>query len=381
MPARPLLLTQHPDGSVSADLYNVTLPADLVDQLKRGEMGGTRLARLLDLPRGKGAHLLNRMRSELWKGDEEVQVPYSRQGDGDFLRVPPAFEMEGVTAGEQKPDPDAVLCRLEERFRKKDAEAAAKNWQHLRVQHGPVCLAFVGDQHIGNSGTNHRRMFEDAELLASMPATHLFMMGDLTDQFIVQKLLAIRLLTSATIPEEHAVAEKYVETIAPVLRGTVGGNHDYWSVRMAGYDTLRSKLPPETLYDQDELTVRVAVGPAVFSVIMRHKWKGYSMYNPFHPHGRASRQERPGHDIYVGAHTHNICGVSPVVQGGKLVAAVQCNTYKRLDTYSKQQGFQESNDQMVPCVILWEDGTWEGVNNLHRAAELMRLYYPERKAA
>ena len=48
----------------------------------------------------------------------------------------------------------------------------------------------MGDQHIGNAGTDYRRMYDEAELINSIPGAYVWQMGDVVDNFIVGKLMA-----------------------------------------------------------------------------------------------------------------------------------------------------------------------------------------------
>ena len=254
-------------------------------------------------------------------------------------------EVEGSIVGEQLPDPLAVLERSIERFnRLRDSMNRQRN-QTIRFPNRPIAIAFAADNHIGNDGVDYERMFSEAELIADTENMYAINLGDLADNFIVQKLLSLRMFTSTTIPEEWTLVQHYVHFLGPSLLAVVGGNHDGWTKAIAGVDQLQNILAylrPDLLYHSDELLVNIQVGPLSVPARLRHKWRYSSVLNPTHGIERTYERDQAKRFLLgVGAHTH-ISGLSRQFNaGGQTGLAVICGAYKIYDPFAVRLGRSE----------------------------------------
>jgi hypothetical protein len=286
---------------------------------------------------------------------------------------PPTPTIE--TADDPAPDAAEIWRRavaVSEHKLERPARAAT-----LTFPYGPVCVVFSADWHLGSDGTNYARLEDELGLIVDTPGMYAGFVGDMVDNFIIGKLLGLRMATSFHVTEEWAMARYALEMIAPKLLFAVGGNHDAWTTKAAGIDYLADmvKQVAAVPYDADDLTVDLHVGRTCYTIRARHKWRLNSMLNPTHGIEQASRFDkgRP-FDVGVGAHTHASGLSREFNNGGRTGLAVLCGAYKREDDFARQMGFPAPNQATSVAVIFDEAGIW-GTSNLTAAADYMRRLY------
>jgi len=289
------------------------------------------------------------------------------------------------TRAERLVDTVALWTAAEERYRQEraEAEAAAQRVQRIAFDEGPVCIAHIGDLHCGGHGVNYPLAREHAELVRDTPGMYLAVMGDLIDNFILAWAYKIRMGTEVTIPQEWGLVRQWLSWCAPKIVAVVDGNHDAWTTDLAGIDYYREVVAaarPDALYARDDLRFTLDVGGAEWPYRMRHKWAGYSIYNPTHGPERAQKWDQD-FVVGVGAHTHTGAFFRTFNAAGRTGAAIQVNTYKELDAYPRREGFPVSTHDKPVAVIYTDSGEMVGTTSLHAAAELMRLFYRGRRAA
>lgn len=287
-------------------------------------------------------------------------------------------EVEGSIVGEQLPDALHVLERSILRFnRLRDSMNRQRN-QTIRFPNRPIGISFAADNHIGNEGVDYERMFSEAELIADTENMYAINLGDLADNFIVQKLLSLRMFTGTSIPEEWALVKHYIKILGPSLLAVVGGNHDGWTKAIAGVDQLQgilSNIRPDLLYHSDELLVNIQVGPLSVPARLRHKWRYTSVLNPTHGIERTYERDQAKRFLLgVGAHTH-VSGLSRQFNaGGETGLAVICGAYKIYDQFATRLGLAEANKSTAVTVIFHPQYGMTGYDNIELAVEKLNQY-------
>jgi hypothetical protein len=284
--------------------------------------------------------------------------------------------VEGVTADEQLPNPKEVLQRASKRFAAIKTLMDRRAKQVIRFDRGPVGIVFVADNHIGNEGVDYDRMFNEAEIIAGTPNLYVMQVGDLVDNFIVGKLMKVRMGTTINIPEEWALAKWYLDLLGPRLLGVCGGNHDAWTSAMSGIDQLRTtvaSIRPGLLYNPDELQITIDVAGKQWPILVRHKWQYNSVLNPTHGIERAfERNQAKPFLLGVGAHTHVSGLVRQFNAGGRTGTAVLCGSYKIYDNYAQQLGAPTPNGSTAVTIIFHPDHGLVGYDNLTLASEVLK---------
>jgi hypothetical protein len=261
------------------------------------------------------------------------------------------------------------------------ANETEKSKPILNFGNSPICLVFMGDQHIGNKGTDYDRMWREATIVSETEGMYCIQGGDLVDNYVIGRLSDMRAKshTRMTIDDEWHLAADYLALFGDKIKAVVGGNHDKWTAKVSGIDYL-SKIVRQFMstpvYDSDDLTILVNIGDWPIRLRVRHKWKSSSKLNPTHGIEDFYRHNG-GFDVGVGFHTHT-GGFSRAFLGheGSNCLAVQCGAYKRVDSFAKECGFPASNRSTAMAVIFDpEHKCYFGVDNLETAARIMGMYY------
>ena len=305
--------------------------------------------------------------------DVRDEVPPSSTDASAMPEPPQVTSVTGVQAGE-RPDIDEIRRRHEQQFERVTKSVTRKLHQHVYISHGPALVAFVGDQHIGSPGTDIRRMYDEQDMLNATPGAYVVMTGDIVDNYVIGKLMAQNMGHTITIPEEWELARDYGHRWKNLV-AVHSGNHAQWSSRLIGVDYDREITPGGVLYDTDELTINLHVGPHTVVVRSRHKWAGNSIHNPTHGLERAAKFDTPDVDVFVGAHVHKGAMAREFIHGGRRKLALMSGTYKASDSYARQEGFPGTDASTAVCLIVNADGSTWATGNLHAAVAYMRSVY------
>lgn len=294
--------------------------------------------------------------------------------DDSGSSAPSSPAISGATKRDEF-DAQAAIEEQARRYRKKHRRAQAKKQQTIRFPHGPICLFLVGDQHIGNGGTDIERIFGEQEIMMDTPGGYVWQMGDVVDNFIVGRLKKQNMKPSAPVWEQWQLARHYLQGFGDRLVAFVGGNHGAWTMQQTSIDYRRDLCPDGILYDGDEVKATVSVGNAQLRIWARHQWQGSSIYNQTHGMERAARFSDPGFDVYVGAHLHTGAVWRGFIHEGERKAAVQLGAYKRHDDFAKRCGFPDSDGSTACAMIIHDDGSFHGMADIKAAQRYMQAVY------
>jgi hypothetical protein len=263
--------------------------------------------------------------------------------------------------------------RLHDAKRKRAKEKAD---QHIRFQHGPVAIIFLGDQHIGNGGTDYPRMYEEQLTILQTPGAYVWQMGDLIDNFIIGKLQAENMKPSSPIWHQWAMGGDYLRGFAERLLAVCGGNHEAWTLRLVGIDFTKEVVPgPGVLYDADEIRATIHVGEHEVKVWSRHKWRGGSIYNQTHGQERAARFDTANYDVFVGAHSHTGAVSREFILNASRKIAVQTGSYKVVDDYARVVGFPAHDASTACALVINDSGSMFACADLLAVKEFMSATY------
>ena len=293
-------------------------------------------------------------------------------------RTPPPSPTVQGAGPRTDPQVDAIRREAMERFRAKSQRVEQKKNQHVRFPHGPVALVFCGDQHIGNAGTDIERMFREQEIIMGTPGAYVVQMGDISDNFIVGKLMAENMKPALPVWEQWELAQFYLHQWEDRIIAFCGGNHNAWTLKVSGIDYQRDICPDGILYDGDELRFNIHVGDGQqFRVMARHKWRGQSQYNPTQGIERSAKLDNPDFDIYAGAHIHQGAVAREFIHNQERKMSLLSGAYKVHDDYAIQEGFGPSDASTATAVVLHDDGSFFGCSDLYAVSHYMHAVYPQ----
>lgn len=221
----------------------------------------------------------------------------------------------------------------------------------------PFGMLLSADEHLDSSGTALGVIEKMAKLVSVTEGLYAGLVGDLRDNFIIKQIMMAAIKARFPPAQQMALVEHYVSLFGPgKVLFMVGGNHDAWERKLSGIDSLeRLAAQNRVIYDTDQFFIRLKVGGQEYKLLMRHKGRGNSMYNPTHVCMQAMRMgvadEPP--DVVVMGHTHEP-GITEWVWYGMRRLAVKVGSAKLHDDWAREMGFPPGA-HMAPVLIFWPD--------------------------
>lgn len=215
----------------------------------------------------------------------------------------------------------------------------------------PIAIAWFSDTHVGNAGVDYCKLKDTAQVIKEHPLVYCITGGDITDSLFFDYGEEIM-----NMQEQYFYMYKMLNWIGAenILAG-VQGNHDSWSRKqgVTNYINFAGELKRPLL--RGTSFVNLTVGQSDYRIMLAHKFKGSSIYNPNHPQVRAGR-EVYGADIIMSAHNHRP-GEANIYQkefggGGKKITLIAGKTFKKYDAYGKDHGFHGMTDDEIGCNYL-----------------------------
>ena len=285
------------------------------------------------------------------------------------------YRATGMRA-ERDIDSDNVYRRAIEQYDSILAIELKRQQQVLEFDQSIVCLVFTADHHLGDPGTDIRRAFDEAELVMEMPNTYMVTVGDMSDNFVLEKLRYARDKSVLSIPDEVTLIRRYMKLIAPKWVIAVAGNHEFFQEVLIGYDFHRDQVAtyaPHALYDSDDCRVVVSVAGTQFTGRIRHKWRGNSIYNDTQGIERAAKWDQD-FMFGVGGHSHAAGLIREFNLAGTTGIAALCGSYERIDAYARRLGFAKANHSTAVAIVFdGEHGTMTGFSDLDVASQYMNM--------
>lgn len=314
----------------------------------------------------------------------QIRRIYSRERlkeDGHRTLEQPSIQIHGVKPEYDELNEDEVWQQAILKSKRKKIQQDQRNQQTIEFSHGPVCLVFLADLHVGDVHVDYERLDDDIETIVDTPGMYVCAIGDMLNNYIVGRLKDLRLGAEFSISEEWVMVKRVLKALAPKLILSVSGNHDLWTYALTGVDYLEevhARMNPDILYAKYDNQVSLQVGDARFVLRARHKWKGYSQYNPTHGVEWAAKfdHSKGRHfDVGIAAHTHVSGLYRQFNNGGKTGHAIICGSYKFYDEYAVKLGYPEPNEAAAVALVVDDTGSVFGTNNLDAASEYMKTMY------
>tara|TARA_R110000824_G_scaffold196246_3_gene379408 strand:+ start:16261 stop:17496 length:1236 start_codon:yes stop_codon:yes gene_type:complete len=313
-------------------------PNDLIPQIWEG-------GHWIDL-----AKRLHRQKPDITVGGWEGRVKAARLNGALVRKTKDEYVIEHM----QTPSlsPEDLWAFVSQASEKAIAGKESSRWADVHFNEGDkyIGIAFASDQHIGNKFCDHKRLKEDALLVAEANNCFIIHAGDYIDNFVVDKP---RPAMKADIPPsaQWKLCEHYIDLHGESLFAIVAGNHDLWTSGLTDYDPL-GKLASERgiLYHKHELNIRAHIGGQKYHLSIRHKRRGNSSLHPARVIKAMWSDGEQDFDIGVVGHHH-----TPVIENftrhGIERWAIRPGAYKVLDAYAEMLGFAQERPS-CPMVIL-----------------------------
>ena len=212
----------------------------------------------------------------------------------------------------------------------------------------PVAIAFLSDLHLGNAGIDYELLKETGEVIKEHPLAYCITGGDITDSLFFDYGEEV-----LNMQEQYVYMSKLLAWIGSenILAG-VSGNHDQWSRKQGVTNYIEFTNHTQRPLLRGVSFIDLKVGEIPYRLLVAHRFRGESMYNPTHQESRANR-ELQGADIIMAAHAHK-AGESFIYQpeyggGTRKITLINGKTFKKLDGYGKDQGYIPISGEALGC--------------------------------
>jgi len=236
------------------------------------------------------------------------------------------------------------------------------------IVHGsnlPIGVCFVGDQHIGNEGSNHELMREDAGLIQQTPGMYAILGGDGWDNHI--KHLAAIINAKSAPADQAKMFVYYVGLFKQKILAVISGNHEAWTKQVAGIDVLKMLIDHGTIiYSPHGLKLTLRVGGQDYRIYIRHKTQFNSSMNLTHTIKQLYRFGDWPFDIGFRGDQHE-ADIEEFRAHGLMRWALRGGSYLILSEFGEMKGYPRPMP-ISPTVILYPgERRIDGYSDLHKA--------------
>ena len=282
---------------------------------------------------------------------------------------------------EYSPDSSETHMSGEELFRRWAADNRELSKKREEFPHDLVCLRLPdeptlvvhgSDWHLGPKGTDHHRLWSDLAGVAQVGG-YLLLGGDLIDNPIKHRSHTIH---STTTPGEQIRALRFLLTAASdagvKIVGGCSGNHEAWTDKEAGIDVCGPMFRELGVpYSPHQLRVVFHIGGSETRILLRHKYRFRSQFDLAAQFRRMWDEGAWDFDIGMLGHTHDGPVALPFIKHGVERWASLAGSYKIIDSYGEEGGFNPARTGMTSFVIE-PDGRIHGFNDLRSATIFLR---------
>ena len=280
-------------------------------------------------------------------------------------------EVIGLGPDDGMPDEEELwgrAYRIHERHQRIEAK---RREQHITIPGGKAFgWAWLSDLHFGGT-TDYRQIRADAELIRDTDRMWCSFNGDGLNNWIVGKLARLQRNHSLSHDDEWHLFGSFLRIVIDKLKVVVMGNHELWTMILAGVNPVRSQLSGcRVLFDDYEVTYRLHLDDASWLVKQRHSWRGSSVFNPTHGIEVGWQRGSCEFDIGVGGHTHIGTTCRPFFRHGEKKYAVLIGTYSR-NGYGRELGLAPTVGTGCGAMIFQQDGRVTFFEDLQTASEFL----------
>lgn len=288
------------------------------------------------------------------KSEIAVELGLHRQTVCKRLRSAPSAQPEADVELPEFPeddiDVDQIIAQAVQSYEKRAASAVARKWFEIKVKaERPIGIAFVGDPHLDNAGTNWPLLRQHVDLMKNTPGVHAVNIGDTTDNW-VGRLVRLYADSNVSKPRAQKLAKWFLADSGIPWRVWLLGNHDAWG---DGAGLLRLMNTPRIPMEDWEAKFQfVFPSGRACRVWASHDFKGHSMWNSGHGAQRAALMRDDAH-IFASGHRHNwFIHKEENADRGNTYTLLRARGYKHIDSYASHHGYaSQAAGSTVLCVV------------------------------
>jgi hypothetical protein len=242
-----------------------------------------------------------------------------------------------------EPSAEDLIAALSARHARRKAHHDAAKLRQVRINiGGPIAVAGFGDPHVDDKGCAWGDLERDVRICRDTPGMLSVDVGDNSNNWVgrLMRLYADQEVT----PKQSLQLIEWLMCALPWLHWE-DGNHDAWNTEkgdpVAIMHRMHKRLGSMNV-GGTRLQLNLPVGASVFMHI-RHDFPGGSQFNPAHALVRETLFGFRDHIMMCG-HRHHT-GYIPVWHNDprRLCHGFRLGTYKDMDHYAAEKGFQDGN--------------------------------------
>jgi hypothetical protein len=217
-----------------------------------------------------------------------------------------------------------------------------------------VGIAIIGDWHWGSWGTDYSLIERLTDEIVNTPNLYIIVVGDMEQMAI--RLRGVSEVTDNMWPPElqHAFTESWLKTVKDKIVCACWDNHSVErEERGSGTSVYKWIMSRHVTYFNGIAHVDVRIGRQMYRFAVSHRFRGSSMFNPTHAHGRYIRQEGHDREIVVAGDTHEP-GMMQCIIGQRQRTLLNCGSAQVNSGYGKRY-FSLKTAEVFPMVALRPD--------------------------
>jgi len=234
-------------------------------------------------------------------------------------------------------------------------------------------ITFLSDQHIApGTPVDHRRMREDAELVAGADDLFCVLAGDGVDNHI--KHHSAILAARSQPDDQYKLYDLYLSTLKESLLVAISGNHDKWTNQYAGVDMVSWICRHRAIhYSQDEAFIECLLGQQKYTIAARHQYRLNSSFNQTHSVKQWLRLGVREFDIGCIGHHHE-AAIEQTIYRDRMVWCCRPGSYQVTSSYSAQYGYNRSMPTCPTFLLFPDRREIIGLASVHHAPRLLKAF-------
>jgi predicted phosphodiesterase len=236
-----------------------------------------------------------------------------------------------------------------------------------------AAITFVSDQHIApGSPCDFKRMREDAELIAKTRDLYAILGGDGCDNHV--KHLGAIIAARSRPSDQFLLYEHYLKTLKDRILCVTSGNHDLWTLQIAGQDMVSWLCKANKIaYAPNEARIVARIGKQEYKIAVRHQFRMNSSFNQSHSVKQWLRLGDEDFDVGCVGHHHEAC-VEQTIYRGKVVWVCRPGAYQVTSSFSQTYGWNMSIPT-CPTFLLFPDRRHIiGLHDIRDAPKILKAF-------
>lgn len=243
-------------------------------------------------------------------------------------------------------DIEELLAMREKAFARKSKKMQDRITEIRR--RGPFAVCHLGDPHLDDDGTNWPELRRTIRTIKRTEGLYAGQVGDVLNNW-VGRLQALWRHQTSTEDQAFQLLAWFMRVLP--WDYWMLGNHDLWNDGPTIHAILAQMADIKSM-SHHEIKIQYTDGEHNARVVVRHDFKGNSMWNKSHALMKRSKM-RPWGDLYVAGHRHTWAVNQEESHDARSITTLRVRGFKAFDEYALSQDF--TIDQYGPSITTVHD--------------------------